>query len=182
MGMSSWDLVISNVTYKVFGFTFTTDEMLAWGTVALVVVGAFTLLANWRAIVAAKASAQAAKTSADAALAQVRIAYPILDIRISPVPSGSSTVTTRLRWLGGSLPARDVTIWVQGPSFTHYISLPSLGPTDDGRVLPLPVASPTTHVPQNMIAPSAPGKVWRLVSWTNPDNSSQERRGEIDTG
>ena len=181
MGMSSWDLVISKVTYSVFGLTFTTNEMLAWGTIALVVVGAGTLVANWRTIVAAKASAQAAKTSADAALAQVRIAYPILDISVRPIPSGSQVATARVRWLGGSLPAREVSIWARGPSYVHHLRLPSLGPPDDSRLLELRVPLPTDPAPpQNISAPSA-GKVWRSISWTNPDDGVQERRGEIDT-
>ncbi len=182
MGISSWDLIISNVTYSLFGVTFTTDEMLAWGTIALVVVGALTLVANWRAIVAAKAAAQAAKTSAEAALAQVRIAYPILDISVKSIPSGSPMVTAHVRWLGGSLPAREVSFWVRGPSFVHHLSLPSLGPPDDGRLLQLPVTSPADPAPpQNMPAPLAAGKVWRLIRWTNPDDGLQERHGKIDS-
>ena len=162
------------VDYSINGFTFSTNDLIAWGTVALVVVGVLTLVANWRTIVAAR-------RTADAALAQVQVAFPDLDLRIAPIAAGTPIAVAVVRWLGGVLPARDVDVWVRGPSFWHHARWPMLASTDQDRRLDLPsVAIAPTIAGAPTIAPGA-GKAWRSVDWLAPDGKRRVYKGEIDT-
>jgi len=100
-----------------------------------------TLVANWRAIVAAKAAAQAAKTSARPRLHRYDC-LPILDISVKSIQritNGHSPCPLAR----GSLPAREVSFWVRGPSFVHHLSLPCWT-SRRWTLLQLPVTSPQT--------------------------------------
>lgn len=167
--------VLADVPYSIKGFNFSTDEVIAWGTVGLLIVGAGTLIANWRTIVAAR-------RAADAALAQVRAAYPYIDISVDPISPGAQVLVAHVRWLAGVLPARTVGIWVRGPSYLHRGTLPMLGPADGGRRLDLAAVGEEGLQPEGVAVPSTAGKVWRSISWTDPDDKPRTATGEIDTG
>jgi len=118
----------------------------------------------------------------EAALAQVRIAYPILDISVKSIPSGSPMVTAHVRWLGGSLPAREVSFWVRGPSFVHHLSF-AIAWTSR-RWTPPATSRYLTRRPCPAAEYACTAGRWEgvaMIRWTNPDDGLQERHGKIDS-
>ena len=131
----------------------------------------WTVYATLLLFVVTASLAWSTRTTAQAALAQVRIAFPQLMITANIVATGTAEATGKVTYLTGNLPARDIVVWVLGPPEVYYrASRAQLLPGEEFAFTGVPCEKDDTAF-SGFTTPVLENSSFLVFPWINPDDN-----------